>query len=435
MKLIACLTILSSILAFSSTGLANPRASAVPESHIVPEQLQRDYSPIPPWWSWDMWGERVFPPRRRRRRRRWRRWRKHKPGRLERLLRRFRRWRRQRRRLRRQWQELMDGTAPEQPTVCGAEEAYATTAPCGAVQETLETQATKAGGVGEAYPATRRGPGRPRTIPTSHRCCPNEGCLAYGRLGDDPLHDIVGCGTYATTHGEMRQMYQCNVCGKPFSETAGTPFFGLKTPMKTVCIALQELAEGLGIRAVARIHGVKPDTVCLGRDTSPQAVGCAAVMGSSSYSVTHFNQPSQIDASTEAGVDAQPSAPARSVIVSSPHPWCPSGAFSCAGSNPSPSSAMANRTTSSPAANFTSTWEAWACFATLVNASWAMRNSAFSAGSGSRGAGSSPWVIPVHEASGAPGGEIGCRGLSTPLRPAAPARGRTVRSSSVEGCG
>jgi IS1 family transposase len=31
--------------------------------------------------------------------------------------------------------------------------------------------------------------------------------------------------------------------------------------MKTVCIALQELAEGLGIRAVARIHGVKPEVV------------------------------------------------------------------------------------------------------------------------------------------------------------------------------
>ncbi len=56
-------------------------------------------------------------------------------------------------------------------------------------------------------------------------------------------------------------MYRCNVCGQRFSETAGTPFFGLKTPIRTVCIALEELAEGLGIRAVARIHGVKPDIV------------------------------------------------------------------------------------------------------------------------------------------------------------------------------
>jgi len=41
-------------------------------------------------------------------------------------------------------------------------------------------------------------------------------------------------------------MYKCNVCGQPFSEIAGTPFFGLKTSTRTVCIALQELAEGLG---------------------------------------------------------------------------------------------------------------------------------------------------------------------------------------------
>ena len=217
-----------------------------------------------------MWMEMVFPSRRRRRRRR-RRWRKHEPGRLEQLLCRVRRWHRQRRqqwrRLRRQWQELMDGTvqaqkatAPDQPAVC-AEETCATSIASDGGQQALDAQASTAEVVEEASPTTGRRPGRPRTIPTAHRCCPNEECPAYGRLGDDPLHDIVGCGTYTTTHGEVRQMYRCNVCGKLFSETAGTPFFGLKTPMKTVCIALQELAEGLGIRAVARIHGVKPDTV------------------------------------------------------------------------------------------------------------------------------------------------------------------------------
>jgi len=56
-------------------------------------------------------------------------------------------------------------------------------------------------------------------------------------------------------------MYECKVCGKPFSETAGTPFFDLKTPMEDVCIALNELTEGLGVRAVTRIHHVEPDTV------------------------------------------------------------------------------------------------------------------------------------------------------------------------------
>jgi IS1 family transposase len=266
MKLIACLIVLSLISAFWSTGLVSPGASTVPEGHTVLEQLQRDHSPIPLGWGRDMWMERVFSPRRRRRRKR-RRWHKHKPGRLERLLRRFRRWRRQRRRLWRRWQELMDGTVQAQqataldpPTAC-AGETHATAVAGDAGSQALDLQATTAEVVEEACPTIRPGPGRPRTIPTGHKCCPHEGCLAYGRLGDDPIHDIVGCGTYTTAHGEVRQMYQCNVCRQPFSETAGTPFFGLKTPIQTVCIALQELAEGLGIRAVARIHGVKPDTV------------------------------------------------------------------------------------------------------------------------------------------------------------------------------
>jgi len=160
----------------------------------------------------------------------------------------------------------MDGTgqrkatASNQSAVC-VEEKQAVMVPDEAEEQPPVTQVPMATVVEEVSPTTRRGPGRPRTIPTAHKCCPNEGCLAYGRFGDDPTHDIVGYGTYTTVHGEVRQMYKCNVCGQAFSETAGTPFFGLKTPMKTVCIALQELAEGLGIRAVARIHGVKPDVV------------------------------------------------------------------------------------------------------------------------------------------------------------------------------
>jgi IS1 family transposase len=265
MKLIVCLVVLSLISAFWSTGLAGPGTSTVPEDHTVPEQLQRDHSPVSLWQACDMWIERAFPPRQRRRRKR-RRWRKHEPSRLERLLRRFRHWHRQRwqrwRWLWRRWQALMNGTvqvqqapAVDQPTVC-VEEMHT---PAVAGDAALQSSTVEA--VAEVRPTIRSGPGRPRTIPTGHKCCPNEACLAYGRLGDDPIHDIVGYGTYTTVHGEVRQMFRCNVCGQPFSETAGTPFYGLKTPIQTVCIALQELAEGLGIRAVARIHGVEPDTV------------------------------------------------------------------------------------------------------------------------------------------------------------------------------
>lgn len=270
MKLIACLIVLSLIIAFWSTDLTSPEARAEPEGHTgcssptVLEQLQGDHSPVPHRWGRDVWVERIVPLHRRRRRK-VRRWRKHEPGRLERWLRRFQRWHRRWQCLRREWHELVDGTVQakaanlDHPAVC-LEETGTATAPDAAGAPPLATpQAAEL--VDVAGLTVKRGPGRPRTIPTADRCCPNEGCPAYGRFGDDPRHNIVGDGTYVTASGEVRQMYLCKVCGQPFSETAGTPLFGLKTPLKTVCIALQELAEGLGVRAVARIHGVKPDTV------------------------------------------------------------------------------------------------------------------------------------------------------------------------------
>ena len=113
---------------------------------------------------------------------------------------------------------------------------------------------------GAPQPA-KRGPGRPRKIATNHRCCPNEECSSWGIFGPHPDHDISGDGTYKTKHGEVRQMYLCNVCKKPFSETAGTPFHQLKTPKETVVHALNDVAEGLGVRATARTNHVDKDTV------------------------------------------------------------------------------------------------------------------------------------------------------------------------------
>jgi len=105
------------------------------------------------------------------------------------------------------------------------------------------------------------GRGRPRKTPTDHRCCPNKACSSYGILGPHPDHDIVGNGLYTTRHGEVRQMYRCNICGKSFSETSGTPFYRLKTPKETVVHTLNDVTEGLGVRAAARTNHVDKDTV------------------------------------------------------------------------------------------------------------------------------------------------------------------------------
>ena len=271
MKLIVCLTVvLSLVFVFWPAGLATPTASTVPEGCCtVLEQHQIDQSPIPPWWSQVGWVEVVFPLRRRKKPH-IRRYKKRKPGKLELRLRKFQRWRkrkmRQWRRLWRQRWERVDGTKPtaavaqEAQLSASVQEASPATVPQIPGRVSPADSTDRESVAGTAVPV-RRGPGRPRTIPTDHRCCPNEKCSSYGVFGPDLAHDIVGRGTYTTVHGEKRQMYECNVCGKPFSETAGTPFFGLKTPMYTVCIALKELSEGLGVQAVARIHSAEPDTV------------------------------------------------------------------------------------------------------------------------------------------------------------------------------
>jgi IS1 family transposase len=254
MKLIACLIVLSLIFAFWSNSFIGSTISEAPKGHLVLEQLQTHRSPVPWWWRWDVWAEWLCPPRRRKRKWRW----------LRRLLRQFRRWyerAQQWRLLQQEGQALMESTSPKEPSAEGAP-----SSPLGPeVAAPLSNQESPSivapSTAEEAHPPARRGPGRPRTVPTHQVCCPNEPCSSYGILGPHPDHDIVGCGTYTTLHGEKRQMYLCNVCGNRFSETAGTPFFGLKTPMRTVCIALNELAEGLGVRAVARIHHVEPDTV------------------------------------------------------------------------------------------------------------------------------------------------------------------------------
>jgi len=156
----------------------------------------------------------------------------------------------------------MEGTSQVEPFVGGSQPRSASPIATPQVSSQEAPSAITAPGTveGTTQPLPR-GPGRPRTIPTDHLCCPHEDCSSCGIFGPHPDHDIVGNGTYTTAHGEKRQMYLCQVCEQPFSETAGTPFFGLKTPMRTVCIALNELAEGLGVRAVARIHHVEPDTV------------------------------------------------------------------------------------------------------------------------------------------------------------------------------
>ena len=258
MKLIACLVLLSLICSFWLSVLASVTTDQVLPGHQtlsasterghtrICTLFEREPSQVNGWWTQAVWTRCLLPHRRRGSRFR----------KLYRLILRLQHLHRRRlgrwRRLQQEAQTLMAGTSsvklPVEDGVCSTQEL--------AIQPTSEAQITTEGGIHLSDACTtgqdsaedvsqieKRGPGRPREIETGHVCCPHEECTSYGVLGDHPGHDIVGYGTYTTVHGERRQMYLCKVCGQPFSETAGTPFFGLKSPSKTVCIALNELSD------------------------------------------------------------------------------------------------------------------------------------------------------------------------------------------------
>ena len=101
-------------------------------------------------------------------------------------------------------------------------------------------------------PPTNR---RPRTVDTSQHFCPHGGCRYRGWLGRGNLR--------ANGHpngGPWRQ-FQCTACEGYFPEHHGTIFHGKQVAVELIVRVLACLAEGLGLRATARVFEVAPDTV------------------------------------------------------------------------------------------------------------------------------------------------------------------------------
>jgi IS1 family transposase len=97
--------------------------------------------------------------------------------------------------------------------------------------------------------------GRPREVDTNSQHCPRRECRYYGWPG---LGNIRANGHPGG--GRWRQL-ECVVCGKCFMETSNTPFFGKRVAAETIGQALKALAEGLSIRATARVFEVDPNTI------------------------------------------------------------------------------------------------------------------------------------------------------------------------------
>ena len=104
----------------------------------------------------------------------------------------------------------------------------------------------------DPMPSTNR---RPRTVDTSMHFCPHAGCDYRGWLGRGNLR--------ANGHpsgGPWRQ-FHCTSCKGYFLETHGTIFHGKQAAVELIVHVLACLAEGLGIRATARVFEVTPNTV------------------------------------------------------------------------------------------------------------------------------------------------------------------------------
>ena len=90
----------------------------------------------------------------------------------------------------------------------------------------------------------------------SHLACPNPECPAYGQRGAGNL-----CLHGWSGKSRRIRCLHCNRCGRDFSERANTPLFGLHSSEDTLVAIARHLAEGVGVRATARLCRVGLNTV------------------------------------------------------------------------------------------------------------------------------------------------------------------------------
>jgi IS1 family transposase len=104
----------------------------------------------------------------------------------------------------------------------------------------------------DPMPLTHR---RPRTVDTSMHFCPHPDCDYRGWLG---LNNLRANGH---PNGSQWRQFHCLGCHGFFPEHHGTIFYGKQAEVERIVHVLACLAEGLGIRATARVFEVEAHTV------------------------------------------------------------------------------------------------------------------------------------------------------------------------------
>jgi transposase-like protein len=90
----------------------------------------------------------------------------------------------------------------------------------------------------------------------AHCFCPNEHCKDYGLRGQG---NIAIRGKYGKDNS--RDLLYCRTCGKRFAATHASALFGLHVPTETIRQIIHHAAEGVGVRATARLLNMDKDTV------------------------------------------------------------------------------------------------------------------------------------------------------------------------------
>ena len=124
--------------------------------------------------------------------------------------------------------------------------------PCALCEQATEESAPAPPRRPDPMPPTNR---RPRGVDTSMHFCPHTDCDYRGWL---ELNNLRANGH--PSGGPWRQL-QCLGCHGYFLETHGTLFHGKQAAVELIVRVLACLAEGLGIRATARVFEVDPHTV------------------------------------------------------------------------------------------------------------------------------------------------------------------------------
>lgn len=81
--------------------------------------------------------------------------------------------------------------------------------------------------------------------------CPNLDCPARGQVGEGNIR----------IHGRKRARYRCSVCGKTFSQRAGTIFFRRRTDEETITCVVTLVGHGCPVPAIEAAFGFQAQTV------------------------------------------------------------------------------------------------------------------------------------------------------------------------------